>query len=97
MCISDLEQVLDFTQTKTSRHLAYLKNSGLLNRTRHNQWVFYFIKEEYQGITSQMLQLLEKDLELSDDLERYKTLYANNVLAIRHQHNLEGKYELPEL
>src|SRR3712207_9002657 len=29
MCISDIEQVLDFTQTKTSRHLSYLKLSGL--------------------------------------------------------------------
>ena len=25
MCITDLEHVLDFTQTKTSRHLSYLK------------------------------------------------------------------------
>ena len=30
LCTSDLEQVLDFTQTKTSRHLAYLRNAGLV-------------------------------------------------------------------
>ncbi|MDX1904672.1 MAG: metalloregulator ArsR/SmtB family transcription factor, partial [Thermonemataceae bacterium] len=29
MCISDLELILDFTQTKISRHLIYLKNAGL--------------------------------------------------------------------
>ena len=28
MCISDLEQVLDFTQTKTSRQLAHLRSAG---------------------------------------------------------------------
>ena len=29
--ISDLEMILNFTQTKTSRHVNYLKSSGLLN------------------------------------------------------------------
>ena len=28
MCISDLELILDFTQTKTSRHLGILKSIG---------------------------------------------------------------------
>ena len=28
MCITDLEQILEFTQAKTSRHLIYLKNAG---------------------------------------------------------------------
>ena len=46
MCISDLEQILDYTQTKTSRHLSYLKNVGLLDYRKQDQWVYYFIKEE---------------------------------------------------
>ena len=29
--ITDLEIILNFTQTKTSRHVNYLKSSGLLN------------------------------------------------------------------
>src|SRR5690606_13701896 len=41
MCISDLEKILDFSQTKPSRHLTYLKNSGILTFRRHNHWVFY--------------------------------------------------------
>ena len=46
MCISDLERILEFTQAKTSRHLIYLKNSGILSSRKLNQWVFYQIKEE---------------------------------------------------
>ena len=46
MCISDLEKILEFTQTKTSRHLTYLKNSGILTFRRYNHWVFYAIKDE---------------------------------------------------
>ncbi|MBY0424376.1 MAG: metalloregulator ArsR/SmtB family transcription factor, partial [Cytophagales bacterium] len=50
MCISDLELILDFTQTKTSRHLIYLKNAGLVSYRKFDQWVFYSIKEEISDI-----------------------------------------------
>ena len=39
-------QVLDFTQTKTSRQLSYLKNAGLVNVRRLDNWMYYFLKEE---------------------------------------------------
>ena len=38
--ISDLEMILNFTQTKTSRHIYYLKNSGLLNSENKDQFIF---------------------------------------------------------
>ncbi|MDH5610114.1 MAG: metalloregulator ArsR/SmtB family transcription factor, partial [Cyclobacteriaceae bacterium] len=50
LTITDLESILDFTQTKTSRHISYLKNSGLLNIRKQDQWVFYSIKEEVSDI-----------------------------------------------
>jgi len=51
MCITDLENILEFTQTKTSRHLIYLKNSGILTSRKFNQWIFYQIKDEVFDIT----------------------------------------------
>ncbi|MEJ0028880.1 MAG: metalloregulator ArsR/SmtB family transcription factor [Bacteroidota bacterium] len=54
MCITDLEQILEFTQTKTSRHLIYLKNSGILTTRKFNQWVFYQIKDEVTEIIQQI-------------------------------------------
>ncbi len=98
MCISDLEQILDFTQTKTSRHLIYLKHCGILNSRKQDQWVYYYIKEEYLGVVMQIFSVLEeKDTQLNVDLKNYHTLYANNVLAVRKLHNRQGKYRLPEL
>lgn len=82
MCISDLEQILDFTQTKTSRHLIYLKNSGILNTRKQDQWVFYHLKDEVYDITSQIFQFLQKDQVLRGDLEAYKTMYSNRELAL---------------
>lgn len=92
MCISDLEHVLDFTQTKTSRHLIYLKNAGLLNSRHVDQWVFYFIKDEFQDIISQIFQFLNKDPTLMSDMETYRILFSNRELA----HNkLRNKKWLP--
>jgi ArsR family transcriptional regulator, arsenate/arsenite/antimonite-responsive transcriptional repressor len=82
MCISDLEKILDFTQTKTSRHLIYLKNSGILSFRRYNHWVFYHIKDEVYEILKQIFQFLRKDQQLQKDQQLYQTLKSNRELAV---------------
>jgi ArsR family transcriptional regulator, arsenate/arsenite/antimonite-responsive transcriptional repressor len=82
MCISDLEKILDFTQAKTSRHLIYLKNSGILSYRRYNHWVFYQIKDEVFEILKQIFQFLRKDQQLQKDQQVYQTLYSNRELAV---------------
>ncbi|WP_299819820.1 metalloregulator ArsR/SmtB family transcription factor [uncultured Pontibacter sp.] len=82
MCTSDLEQVLDFTQTKTSRHLAYLRNASLVTNRKIDQWVFYTIKEEGADFTTQIFNYLERDTLLQKDQETYEILYSNRELAI---------------
>ena len=81
LTISDLESILEFTQTKTSRHITYLKNSGLLNVRKQDQWVFYSIREEVYDIVSQMIKFLQKDTQLLKDLETYRIMDSNRELA----------------
>lgn len=82
MCISDVEKILEFTQAKTSRHLIYLKNSGILTFRRYNHWVFYQIKDEVYEILKQIFQFLRKDQQLQKDQQLYQTLYSNRELAV---------------
>jgi len=82
MCIADLEKILDFTQAKTSRHLIYLKNAGILSHKRYNHWVFYQLKDEVEDIIGQIFQFLKKDQQLQKDLEVYQTLFTNRELAV---------------
>lgn len=82
MCISDLEKILEFTQAKTSRHLIYLKNSGILSFRRYNHWVFYQIKDEVYEIIKQIFQFLRKDQRLLKDQQIYQTLFSNRELAV---------------
>lgn len=81
LTISDLESILDFTQTKTSRHITYLKNSGLLNTRKQDQWVFYSIREEVSDIVNQMISFLQKDVNLIKDLETLRIMDSNRELA----------------
>ncbi|GJM30411.1 MAG: hypothetical protein DHS20C17_30460 [Cyclobacteriaceae bacterium] len=91
LCISDLEHILDFTQTKTSRHLTYLKNSGLVGSRKQDQWVFYQIKDEVKDFVSQIFKYLHRDLVLKKDLDISKVLESNREFAI---HKIHGKHLL---
>jgi ArsR family transcriptional regulator len=94
MCISDLEQILGFTQAKTSRHLIYLKNSGILSFRRHNHWVFYQVKDEVMDMLNQIFQFLRKDQQLQADQQVYNTMFSNRELAINKvQHQPEGWFK----
>ncbi len=80
--ISDLEMILNFTQTKTSRHIYYLKNSGLLNSRNLDQFIFYSLREEAMDIIDKIFNFLDKDTQLKEDLETYDIMYSNRELAI---------------
>ncbi len=79
--ISDLVMILNFTQTKTSRHIYYLKNSGLLNSENKDQFIFYSLREEALDIIDQIFEFLDKDEQLKKDLEAYDIMYSNRELA----------------
>lgn len=87
MCISDIEMILDYTQTKTSRHMSYLKNAGIVGYRKSDQWIFYYIQDEVQGILSQIWQFIEKDSRLIKDIEIFQVMYSNRELAAFRQNN----------
>ena len=97
MCIADLEQVLDFTQTKVSRHIKYLKSAGILQATQVDQWRYYHIDESLKSIIETLFSYIDADPIFASDLKIYKIQYGNNELAIRKLHNKKNIYKLPEL
>jgi ArsR family transcriptional regulator len=80
LTITDLELILDFTQTKTSRHVTYLKNSGILSTKKYDQWVIYSIKEESVDVIKQIMAFFEKDSLLQNDIAIYAALQSNREL-----------------
>ncbi len=88
LTISDLVSILDFTQTKTSRHMSFLRNAGMVSSRQQDQWVFYSIREESYNMVKQIFNFLEKDPLLTHDLKIYETLKNNRELA---SNKLEAK------
>ncbi|MBR9775058.1 MAG: metalloregulator ArsR/SmtB family transcription factor [Cytophagales bacterium] len=87
LCISDLEHILEFTQTKTSRHVTYLKNAGLIGSRKKDQWTFYYVLDEAHEILNQILKFIKKDQNLLRDQEVYEILQSNRELAINKIEN----------
>lgn len=41
LCVCHLQELLDSSQVRISKHLAYLKTKGVLNAERHQNWMIY--------------------------------------------------------
>src|ERR1700730_13510677 len=41
VCVCDIHESLKIPQSKTSRHLAYLRRSGLVDTRREGLWIHY--------------------------------------------------------
>ena len=45
LCVCDIMSVIGATQSKTSRHLAYLRSAGLVHDRREGLWIYYSLAE----------------------------------------------------
>lgn len=71
LCVCDIEEALQISQAKTSRHLIYLKNAGLVKDRKYAQWVYYSMAKDkrmkfidslvYDNLRN--MELYKKDLE----------------------------------
>ena len=72
LCVCDFVEVMAITQSKASRHLRYLNNTGLLLDRRAGIWVYYRINDEVTGEAQAILRAIKpllEGLEL-DELEK---------------------------
>jgi ArsR family transcriptional regulator len=49
LCVCDLMAVLELPQSTTSRHLAYLRNAGLVSDRRQGVWMKYRLADDPGG------------------------------------------------
>ncbi len=58
LCVCDIQHVLDSPQPNVSRHLTYLKNSGLVLDRRDGARMYYRLAEPTRGLHSQLFEFL---------------------------------------
>jgi ArsR family transcriptional regulator len=76
LCGCDIQYVLDTSQPNISRHLQYLKNSGLVLDRRDGFRIFYRLAEPIQGAKKYLFEFLQRACKneepFQDDTRRLK-------------------------
>ena len=85
LCVCDIMETLEITQTKASRHLSYLKNADLVNDRKSAQWVYYSVirDNDMRFLDSlvfdhlRQLEQFESDLKNLEDWLKRKNITCN--------------------
>jgi len=81
LCVCDLQRILGLTQTKVSRHLAYLKHSGILQDRRKGGWMLYSILDaddpNRKILFKELRDLFQNEEILIQDLETLRESIKN--------------------
>lgn len=77
ICVCFLQGVLRTNQPKISRHLAYLRNAGLVEARQDGKWMHYSLKKQGNDllqILSDILKRVEKEPQVRKDIKRLKEI-----------------------
>ena len=76
LCVCDIQFVLETSQPNVSRHLAYLKNSGLVVDRRDGYRIYYRLSEPKHSFKKKLFEFLQdayrNEEQLREDNRRLK-------------------------
>lgn len=85
LCGCDLQYVIDASQSNISRHLTYLKRSGLVQDRREGYRVYYRLMKnssaEFKGLVSYLEMALKGKLFLADR-KKLREAIKNGVCSV---------------
>lgn len=87
VCVCFFTEVLGVSQPKVSRHLAYLRNAGIVDARRDGKWMHYRIRlQEWEGaqrILEVILDMMSRREELRAEYVRYRTICSSPDLLVQ--------------
>jgi len=82
LCVCDIKDVLQLPQSTVSRHLAYLKNAGLVDDRRCGVWMYYSLVDSVNDLHIGLLKYLREILPVLEfaaaDRERLSGFSRHN-------------------
>ena len=83
LCVCEISQIIGSIQPKISRHLALMRNSGLVSDERRGQWVYYSLNPSLpdwaKKIIESTLENLKKEEPYSSDIDKICSLKKENI------------------
>lgn len=100
ICVGDFTEVLDVSQPKISRHLAYLRNAGIVSSRRDGKWIYYQIADPEDPYAAQVLRdtldWLESQEKMQTDYEKLKRTSTSDHNIIKAKPISPSPNTLPE-
>lgn len=83
LCVCEISHILRSIQPKISRHLALLRNSGLVSDERRGQWVYYSLNPSLadwaKSIMESALENLKSEEPYYSDIRKIGKLKRENI------------------
>jgi ArsR family transcriptional regulator len=76
LCVCHFQSLLDESQVKISKHLAYLKEKGLVEAHRHQNWMIY-------RLPARPSAELEKNLQCLQDCAQTDPVFKSDLRRLR--------------
>jgi ArsR family transcriptional regulator len=76
LCVCHFQSLLGESQVKISKHLAYLKDKGLVAATRHQNWMIYSLSDKRS-------RELEKNLKCLQDCVQSEPVFKKDLKALK--------------
>ena len=85
LCVCEIEESLNLTQSNTSRHLSALKKCGILESNKRAQWTYYKISSTFLQENKELWEYLVsrlKDLHTYNEDSKEKSGHKPQELCI---------------
>jgi len=86
LCVCDIQYVLESSQPNVSRHLTYLKNSGLVLDRREGARMYYQLAQPYGGVNKSLYGFLrdvfKSSAVLAEDSQKLKEAIENGSCTV---------------
>jgi ArsR family transcriptional regulator, arsenate/arsenite/antimonite-responsive transcriptional repressor len=83
LCVCDIQFVLEASQPNVSRHLTYLKNSGLVLDRREGPRIYYRLAQPGEGVNGLLFNFLRDAFRgsetVADDSRKLKDAIRNGA------------------
>jgi ArsR family transcriptional regulator len=66
LCVCELMVALELSQPKISRHLALLREAGLLETERRGQWIFYRLSSQLESWANAIIEQASQQYDIAD-------------------------------
>ena len=93
LCVSHMQNVLQLTQVKVSKHLIYMKDRKMVEATRYDNWMIYSLAKEACSELEKNLKCLQdcskEYLVFKNDLKRLEGILKEVSAVIEKTHQTE--------